>query len=135
MSSIKDKIYTVGDKEVIVTEDLDFYLENSSYSTLYVSEKIPNFDSIINKEIEHNGFKSWKNNITHDNSGNYDRKTARLRNKLLGNIEYKDGKFVSQGIEIQGQSLDIINKLGQELYTSFKKSLDIIAARIPAQSM
>jgi hypothetical protein len=33
---------------------------------------------------------------------------------------------------IEGRILDVINNLGQELYTSFKKSLDIIAARIPA---
>ena len=59
---------------------------------------------------------------------------------MLGNAQYTGSQFFYQpktgdAIAIEGRILDVINNLGQELYTSFKKSLDIIAARIPAQSM
>ena len=40
MHSVKDKVYLVDGKEVVVTDNLDFYLENSSYNTLYVAEHV-----------------------------------------------------------------------------------------------
>lgn len=137
MASPKDKVYLVDGKEVVVTDNLDFYLENSSYNTLYVSKKASNntFKKIFDSQIPHKGLKSWRNNIVHDNEGNYDAKNARLRNEMLGNIRYNGEIFHYQGVEVEGYMLNSIEKLGQELYTSFKKSLDIIAARIPAQSM
>lgn len=137
MASNKDQIYTIDGKEVVVTDNLDFYVDNIQYSTLYVSKSATNsvFNSLIKNPSTNRGLKSWKSAVTHNNENDYDIKNARHRNNLLGNVKYENGKFVSNGIVLEGQSLQVIESLGKELYTSFKKSLDIIAARIPAQSM
>ena len=142
MHSIKDKVYLVDGKEVVVTDNLDFYLENSSYNTLYVAEHVneKTFQRILDSQANNKGLRSWKNSIIHDVNEDLDKKSARLRNNMLGNAQYTGSQFFYQpktgdAIAIEGRILDVINNLGQELYTSFKKSLDIIAARIPAQSM
>ena len=142
MHSVKDKVYLVDGKEVVVTDNLDFYLENSSYNTLYVAEHVSEktFQRILDSQVNNKGLRSWKNSIIHDVNEDLDKKSARLRNNMLGNAQYTGGQFfylpkTGDAIVIEGRILDVINNLGQELYTSFKKSLDIIAARIPAQSM
>ena len=142
MHSVKDKVYLVDGKEVVVTDNLDFYLENSSYNTLYVAERVSEktFQRILDSQVNNKGLRSWKNSIIHDANEKPDRQSARLRNNMLGNAQYTGSQFFYQpktgdAIAIEGRILDVINNLGQELYTSFKKSLDIIAARIPAQSM
>lgn len=137
MASNKDQIYTIDGKEVVVTDNLDFYVDNIQYSTVYVSKNATNsvFDSLIKNSSTNRGLKSWKNAIVRNNEGDYDIKNARHRNNLLGNVKYENGQFISNGVVLDAYSLQVIESLGKELYTSFKKSLDIIAARIPAQSM
>lgn len=136
MSSINDKVYTIDGQEVIVTDNINYYLDNAQYNLLYVSDKASaeEFNSILkySKSSNNRNLKKWRNNIIQD--GNY--REARDRNRMLSNIQINsDGQYVYNNTIINSQITDIIDKLGAELYSSFKKSLDIIAARIPAQSM
>lgn len=136
LSSENDKVYTINGQEVIITNNLDSYIDKGSYNTLYVSNEVPSkqFQNILNIKSKNRSFKNWKKAITNNEEG--DIRNARQRNNQLGNIEItNDGRMMSNGIELDSDTLDSIQTLGAELYNSFKKSLNIIAARIPAQSM
>lgn len=137
MSSINDKVYTIDGQEVIVTDNVNYYLDNAQYNLLYVSDKASaeEFNSILkfSKSSTNRDLRRWRNSLI-NNDVNY--KTLRNRNRILGNIQInKEGQYVYNDTIIDSQLINFIDKLGSELYSSFKKSLDIIAARIPAQSM
>lgn len=111
--------YIVDGQQVIVTDNIAKYLNEESYNLLEVTSNLKYIHSIASKSSN---------------------KSARKWAELVeegGNFAYNNDNI--NNINLQGntpQSIkNMIIELGNEVYTSFKKSLDIIAARIPAQSM
>lgn len=132
LSSLEDDTYTIDGQQVIVTDNVGFYLDAFNYNIPQVSSKVDSVQlgKILRHKSKNKSFRSWINTVGKDIT------IARHRNQQLSNIEInQEGNFESNGQLVEAQTLNIINYLGNELYTSFKKSLDIIAARIPAQSM
>lgn len=138
MASLQDEIYIVDGQEVIVTDDVMHYVNNMQYNTLYVSEKVSGkfINTLLKRGYEitsNKALRRWRREVLAD--GN-DLKSIKYRNSLLGDIhQNEEGRFISNGVVISGNFEYYLNELGDELYTSFEKSLDIIAARIPAQCM
>lgn len=132
MASNKDRIYTINGQEVIVTSNLEHYLQNSNYGTLEVSQAVDatNFQKIIDADVTNKAFTNWKKFMAADNT-----LKSMENNKQLAKMTYHDGAFWYDNHELDLKNLSYIKNLGNELYSSFKKSLEIIAARIPAQSM
>lgn len=113
--------YIVEGQTVIVTDNIMEYINTEEYSLLSVSNAVdasalyPEISKSSNKRAQ-----KWVELVGKDINKN----SAKL-NKIV----YENGEITP--IEVR----DLIQTLGQELYTSFKKTLDVIAARIPAQSM
>lgn len=138
MASGDDKIMRIGNLgyEVIVTDNPEFYLENLKY----------NIGVFSNKTVSQEYLQEVVNKLQGTKS-----KEAK---KFLKNISFKDGnlkKFNNLkkrntaikelSLESKPGELPEITRLvdhlileGKELHSSFNKSLDIIAGRIPAQS-
>lgn len=101
--------------EVIVTTDINHYLNNLPHNYIKLSPKISQetFNSIsenIPDIVEEIGDKPLEKSINEIN-------------KAFNNPKSND-RFLKR-----------IQREGAEIYTSFKKSLEIVAARIPAQSL
>lgn len=106
--------------EVIVSDDIDFYTNNLSYDSIQISENLRNNSKIL-------------------------RSLPELFEKSSNKIAQKFGKYLKKYPSdqiLKGSSNwntvipdHPITKQMREKHTSFLRSLDIIAARIPAQSM
>lgn len=123
MSSINDKVYVVDGQEVIVTDDLDFYLTNTNYNLLTFSNKVSAdvLETVGEIKSKNKALKNWQ----YITKGKRKQINGRLNQLAL----------MPNGTLNVPQLDSYIKSLGSELYTSFRESLDIIAARIPAQSM
>lgn len=115
-------------QEVIVTNNIESYLKNNKFITINISEKADKAKLI--------------------NVLSLSRKNNRAINSYMEalDIAYQAyGDSYEQAIEnIQNTGMndleespigDYFLKLGHQLHTSFLKSLEVVAARIPAQSM
>ena len=134
-----DRVYTFGDGkvEIIVTDNLEHYLGTQKYTQVAISPMLQatNLDA----------YNSAKNAIfecADENSENYN---EAIHDQLDGLVE---GTFETLNKQINelNSSSDLndpnitflaskIKRSGAQTHASFRKSLDIIAARIPAQSM
>lgn len=140
-----DKLYRLSDEsdmvfsdangnEIIVTNNTQFYIDSFNYHTIRVSDSAAKSEKV--REI-----------IQPILSSNA--KVAKRFSKYLGKNDPTDiitytNKLYEESIEklrlnprakIDDPNIDAIRDSASEIYTSFIKSLDVLAARIPAQSM
>lgn len=134
LASTNDEVYEADGAEVIVTDNIDFYLDSFSYNTIQFS------DIAVNSEYFDDLFSS----ILNSDSTNVEKFM-----ELLGDTtDYKEAinqlnevyenelkNVTNPNAELTNPILLKIRKLGREIHTSFIQSLDVLAARIPAQSM
>lgn len=116
--------------EVIVTDDLEFYMNNLSYDSIKLSDRLVNYPSLVRdisgilKNSSNRVATSYYRYVT--SQGDYP------QNIMAMNTEYH---FVTLENYRSVSPTNPIIKQGRDKHTSFLKSLDIVAARIPAQSM
>lgn len=117
--------------EVIVTDNLGFYINGLYYDSVKLSDRLKLSPKLATSIIE----------ILNESSNEVARDYYKYITKLgdyIPTIIQLNNKFHSQltldNYQSADQSHQII-KRGREKYSSFLRSLDIIAARIPAQSM
>ena len=116
--------------EVIVTDDLEFYINNLSYDSIKLSDRLVNYPSLVRdisgilKNSSNRVAASYYRYIT--SQGDYPQDVMAM-NMEYHSITLENYRSVSP--------TNPIIKQGRDKHTSFLKSLDIVAARIPAQSM
>lgn len=113
--------------EVIVSDKPEFYVKNNSFVTINRSSSynVGKFIEIIEKNIKDLRIKEYKEALDaaiEAYGDNQEEATLNIQNVELSDL--KDSPF--------GNYLE---KVGHILHTSFLKSLQVVAARIPAQSM
>lgn len=116
--------------EIIVTNNLNYYIENLEYDSIQLSDNLKNHHSVVRQLLQN--FKKSKNKqikyfYRYITAYSDDINQILEANKELNNITLDNYKTLSE--------THPIIKNGRNKHTSFLKSLDIIAARIPAQSM
>ena len=120
--------------KVVVTDNLQYWADNTKCNGLQIGERedLSNIESILSN-VKKGSVKTWYNVISHfTKSGNFKDKVHAVK-QLLNSI---DGQYDT--LDKISQALPIINYIqdqGNAIWTSFMKSLDLVAARIPAQSM
>ena len=116
--------------EVIVSDDLEHYINELKYDSVKLSENLIDFPSIVDSAC-----KALRKSVN---------KNARSFGRYImsaGNTTYdilrSNAEYHSITLENYQQEPDTnpIIRAGREKHTSFLRSLDIAAARIPAQSM
>ena len=130
-------IYDTGKEkiEIIVTDNLEHYIGTQKFNHAVISQELnntPQFENIKrilidcsdeNSSYYNPALQRQFDSIVEDTFESFNTKLAQLN----GRVDLSDPsmKFVFSSIK----------RSGNEVYASFKKSLEIIAARIPAQSM
>ena len=130
-SSAKDTIYyDANNIEIIVTDNLGFYLENEEYFNINISANTNNYASEFNGE---QGFLSYLYDLftTIDTELT---KEAIEAYKLSDNIG-KKFTINKKSTELTEEVLNDIHSKARRMYTSYMMSLNTLAARIPSQSM
>ena len=126
--------------EVIVTNDLNAYIKNLHFDTIKLSNSLRDRPSIINsllstfKESRKKQVRWFYRYITSYGNGtnNILKLNQEYHNINLNN--YQD-YITTDPVTKQRTSTNSIIRQGWSKHTSFLKSLDIVAARIPAQHM
>ena len=117
--------------EVIVTDDLEFYINGLYYDSVKLSDRLklfPNLVTTITEILGKSSNKAAKDYYEYITKlGDYPPTIIQLNNKF-------HSQLTRDNYQSADQSHPIIRR-GREKYSSFLRSLDIIAARIPAQSM
>lgn len=125
------EIYTDGlGHEVIVTDDLNTYIENLHFDSIKLSESLRTKPSIVDSLLK--GFKRSKKKQVKQ----FDRYVTAYGTGTDSILQLNQ-KYHSLNLEnYQAASpTNSIIRAGRAKHASFLKSLDIVAARIPAQSM
>lgn len=125
------EIYTDSlGNEVIVSDDLEHYINELKYDSVKLSENLIDFPSIIDSTC-----KALRKSVNKNarSFGRYIMSGGNTAQDILGSNE----EYHSVTLENYQQEPDTnpIIRAGREKHTSFLRSLDIVAARIPAQSM
>ncbi len=116
--------------EVIVSDNLEHYINELKYDSVKLSENLIDYPSIVDSTC-----KALRKSVN---------KNARSFGRYImsaGNTAYdilrSNAEYHSITLENYQQEPDTnpIIRAGREKHTSFLRSLDIVAARIPAQSM
>lgn len=123
------KIFTDNlGNEVIVSNNLEFYINELSYDSIRISNNLINYPSKIESIVQ-----------SLRNSSN---KVARRFCRYI--TSYGDNRIMELNEEYHSVTLENYQQLpdsnpiirqGREKHTSFLRSLDVVAARIPSQSM
>lgn len=140
LASENDKIYQdYNGNEIIVTDNLVYYLDNNNYHNIRLSDTVikdsHKLDS-IKTQLELSSKKSVKsflNFISKVNSNvllkNNIEKSINEALRNVDSIEFKEVKTYNDFI------IKNMMDSARKIHTSFMKSLEVLAARIPAQSM
>ena len=120
-----EEVYKVGDS------GLKFYMDNLDYTTLHFSQSSDNRRFATMMGLAQASTNKQANQYAHilqrkSNKINVQRNFAQTLNDY-SNVINSDGK-------IKGNIGRMLSQMGREMYTSFERSLNIIAARIPAQN-
>lgn len=136
--------------EIIVTDKLNFYLDNLSYLTFVFSNQFTDsYKTHFNIVVENlsasksenvkkwlKGGNSW---LEHKSKGKDDEVlediTLNLDNLKNFNITLKSINLNSLSEKADTWTASYLKRLGNDMYSSFVKTLQTVAARIPAQSM
>ena len=130
-------IHKETDEELraVIKDGIRFYLDKLDYTTFNISKDSSNreFDYVLQQAIASSNSDSRKLALEIYNSGN-SRSARRSYSEELNDYKSiidRTGKF-KKGTAKRIESR--LTKLGRKMHTSFLQSLNIIAARIPAQS-
>lgn len=116
--------------EVIVSDDLEHYINELKYDSVKLSENLIDYPSIV-----YGTCKALRKSVNKNarSFGRYIMSTgSTIHDILRNNAEYHT--ITLENYQQQPDTNPII-RAGREKHTSFLRSLDILAARIPAQSM
>ena len=116
--------------EVIVSDDLEHYINELKYDSVKLSENLIDFPSIVDSTC-----KALRKSVNKNarSFGRYIMSAGNTTNDILrSNAEYHS--ITLENYQQEPDTNPII-RAGREKHTSFLRSLDIVAARIPAQSM
>lgn len=135
------EIYTDGlGHEVIVTDDLNTYVENLHFDSIKLSNSLRTRPSIVDQLLK--GFKkSKKKQVKQFNNyvtayGNGADSVLQLNQEYHSvSLDNYQSLITIDPVTGKRTSTNAIIREGWAKHTSFLKSLDIVAARIPAQSM
>lgn len=151
MASDQDVIYQDEyGNEVIVTDDIHYYMDNLQYTNIEISKNTANnagvnYDSQFKDLIDYMSDSSndvakelydyyvipeTQDPITKEIIPGTDLATEPIEELLATNTNINSPRTIKES-----KMFRHIQKQGREIHTSFLRSLDIIAARIPAQSM
>ena len=116
--------------EVIVSDDLEHYIDELRYDSVKLSENLVDYPSVVDSIC-----KALKKSIN-KNARNFGRYIKSVGNSTQDIIK-NSAEYHNVTLENYQQYPDTnpIIRAGREKHTSFLRSLDIVAARIPAQSM
>ena len=135
LSSENDKVYIAENgKEVIITDNPEFYIDSFSYNTMQFSDSTIDsnyFEELFNLVLNSDSKNAVQFLSLLDESKDYKEQLKDINALTKENLKaiLNNPEAVSDPI-LQG-----IHKLGKELHTSFLQSLKVLAARIPAQCM
>lgn len=116
--------------EVIVSDDLKHYINELKYDSVKLSENLIDFPSIVDSTC-----KALRKSVNKNarSFGRYIMSAGNTTHDILrSNAEYHS--ITLENYQQEPDTNPII-RAGREKHTSFLRSLDIVAARIPAQSM
>lgn len=116
--------------EVIVSDDLEHYINELKYDSVKLSENLIDYPSIVNSTC-----KALRKSVNKNarSFGRYIMSAGNTTHDILrSNAEYHS--ITLENYQQEPDTNPII-RAGREKHTSFLRSLDIVAARIPAQSM
>ena len=120
---------TLGN-EIIVSDDLKHYINELKYDSVKLSENLIDYPSVIDSTC-----KALRKSVNKNarSFGRYIMSEGNNAQDILKN----NAQYHSVTLENYQQEPDTnpIIRAGREKHTSFLRSLDIVAARIPAQSM
>lgn len=131
MNSENDKVF-IDNKgnEIIITDNPNFYVHNLNYNGLHLTQNYKaNYDELMSFIKDEPKLKSI---VKFLQEGGIEKQNLEL-NKLpdVTNMQEQEAEaYAAKNFPFQ-----YIFREAQTIYTSFIKSLDIVAARIPAQSM
>lgn len=135
LASEDDMVYVdANGNEVIVTDDLGFYIGSNSYHTLRISDSAANsshFDNILIPVLEAQS-KVAKRFVRY--IGKKDPVSAVLDMNTVYRISL-DAIRKNPNKPVSDPAIQMIYDSAMEAHTSFVKSLNILAARIPSQTM
>ena len=117
LSSEQDLIYQYGDSQIIVTKNPEWYIANEKYNILISGDRT----KIISSELLEDKL--------------VDRDQFELEVGILQDQLQLNGKIPDLDIKELNKVLYKLKKQSDEQYNSFKKSLETLVARIPAQGM
>lgn len=135
------EIYTDNlGNEVIVTDDLNTYIENLHFDSIKLSNSLRTRPSIVDNLVK--GFRKSKKKQVKSFSryilarGNSVESILNLNNDYHSvTLDNYQTLITTDPVTGERIATDPIIIQGWEKHTSFLKSLDVVAARIPAQSM
>lgn len=116
--------------EVIVSDDLEHYINELKYDSVKLSENLIDFPSIVDSTC-----KALRKSVNKNarSFGRYIMSAGNTTHDILrSNAEYHS--ITLENYQQEPDTNPII-RAEREKHTSFLRSLDIVAARIPAQSM
>lgn len=127
--------------EIIVTNNFNHYLDTLSYNCPKISNRFKDTNDV-------DGFQRVYDILRRSNNKNCKQFLKYLNHQKQDIIDDREeyspsiNSAIMQANEDMGSSIDnneylnsLVSKISNELYASFIKSLNIVAARIPAQSM
>ena len=135
LSSASDQVYKdESGNEVIVTDNIQYYLDNLRYNSLrFTKSKKVGYQWLLDliKDQKNPQLKYIQDYFKDVNSEAwFDRLNADLNSVNIINPDTLSELDVSKN-----KPLALLYKQGIKIHTSFLKSLEVVAARIPAQSM
>lgn len=138
LSSMDDQVYTDDNgNEIIVTEHPEFFINSLNYSNIIFSKNLNN-DNIIellNKFLNSNNKVAQSILKFYSDSNKQVTKVNEMLSRLTEiNPDNINSKNINSFLKYN-PSLKITITEGNRIYTSFKKSLEVIASRTPAQSL
>lgn len=137
VSSMQDKIYVDAQgNEVIVTNKPEFYVENLHYSVLTFSPKENLPIHTIYDQIKNTKNKTAKFSLLYlkPNSSTFTDLNNTLRAVNIIDLDNLTTEQIQNEVA-NSYPLQLMYSRSQEMYNSFLKSLDVVVARIPSQSM
>lgn len=135
LSSDEDLIFTdIDGNEVIVTDNIDFYVGASNYHTLRISDSVAKTELLAHiwTKIEGATNKPAQRFIKRVSNGSIAQNILAMNETYRTSIE---SLRTNPDVSVKDPNLRALYNSSMEIHSSFIKSLDVLAARIPAQTM
>ena len=129
---IDDEIWTDGDTEIIVTNNPNFYIDQLHYNSAKLNIDNLSWDEIESfiSGAEEGQLSTWYKHLI-NTVGVVSEDNLRAIQLFMRSI---DDVNLQDSLRIDNPTTNYLKELGREIHSSFLMSLNIVAARIPAQS-